>query len=53
MSKLRSDLAKCLARKAQHLTDAEHATAPEVKAFHLASASQVDDEIEGIQEVCR
>jgi hypothetical protein len=53
MSKLRSDLAKCLARKAQHLTDAELATAPEVKAFHLASASQVDEEIEEIQDVLR
>jgi hypothetical protein len=52
-SKLRSDLAKCIARKAQHLTEAEQATASEVKAFHLASATQVDDEIEEIHDVLR
>jgi hypothetical protein len=52
-SKLTSDLAKCMARKAQHLTEAELATASEVKAFHLASATQVDDEIEEIQDVLR
>lgn len=53
MSKLRSDLAKCQARKAKHITDAEVATTPEVKAFHLVSAAQIDDEIEEIQDVLR
>jgi len=53
MSKLKSDLAKCLARKAQHLAEAGLATSPEVSAFHVASASQVDDEIEEIQDVLR